>query len=122
MSNASGQVLVSVGDISCTQAEVLMPTGPAPLRGTTWMVSNQVSITEAIPTWAIVMAIIFFVLCLLGLLFLLVKERRVSGYMQVSVQGPGLYYATQIPVTSEVQMRDIESRVNYIRALVAQLG
>jgi hypothetical protein len=117
-----GQVLVTVGDIACTQTEVLLPTGRAPLRGTTWMVTNQVTVTEGIPTWAIVLAIIGIIACLLGLFFLLVKEKKVQGFMQVSVQGPGLYYATQLPVSNEMQMRDIESRVNYIRTLVAALG
>ena len=117
-----GQVLVTVGDIACTQTEVILPTGRAPLAGTTWMVTNQVSVTEGIPTWAIVMAIIGIIACLLGLLFLLVKEKKVQGFMQVSVQGQGLYYATQVPVGSEMQMRDVESRVNYIRTLVATLG
>jgi hypothetical protein len=57
-------------------------------------VSNQTFATEVIPVWAIVLAIIFFVFCLLGLLFLLVKERRVHGAVQVGVQGPGFSYAT----------------------------
>lgn len=89
--------------------------------GTTWIVSNQATLSEGIPAYAIVLAVIFAVFCLLGLLFLLVKERKVQGFMQVSVQAPGFYYATQIPVSSDAQMREIDARVNYIRSLVASL-
>ena len=114
---------MTLGDISCTQTEVIVPTGRAPLRGTTWIATNQVSVVEKIPTWAIVVAIVgFFVVCLFSLLFLLVKERTVQGFVHVSVQAPGFYHTTQIPVTSDFQIRDIESRVNYIRSLVAALG
>jgi len=115
-------VLVSVGDIACTQTEVITPTGRAPLRGTTWLVSNQTTVTESIPTYAIVLAIIFALACLLGLLFLLMKEKKVQGQMQVSVQGQGFYYATQVPVSSVQQIQDIEARANYIRSLVSALG
>lgn len=117
-----GPVLVTVGDVACTQTEVITPAGRAPLRGTTWIVSNQTTVTQSIPSYAIVLAIVFALLCLIGLLFLLIKERRVQGFMQVSVQGPGLYHATQVPVSSDLQIRDVEARVSYIRSLVAALG
>lgn len=111
-------VLVNVGDIACTQTEVMIPGGRFPLHGTIWIVSNNTQATESIPTWAIIMTILFLVFCLLGLLFLLVKERSVRGYIQVSVQGPNLYYATQIPISNAAQIVDVEQRVNYIRSLV----
>ncbi len=123
MPGPPAQVLVTVGDISCTQTEVIIPSGRAPLRGTAWVVTNQVSTTEKIPTWAIVVAIVgFFVVCLFSLFFLLVKERTVQGFVQVSVQAPGFYHTTQVPVSSDFQIRDVESRVSYIRSLVAALG
>lgn len=112
------QVLVQVGDIACTQTEVITPAGTFPLAGTVWIVSNNTQVSESIPAWAIVLAIVFFLFCLLGLLFLLVKQRSVRGYVQVSVQGPNLYYATQIPVSDTPQIGDVEQRVNYIRSLV----
>jgi hypothetical protein len=120
---APSQILCTVGDISVTATEILLPNGRAPLRGTTWIVNPQVNITQKTPTWAVVMAIVgFFLVCVLSLFFLLAKERTVQGFVQVSVQGPGLMHTTQMGVASEVQMRDIEGRVNYIRNLVAQLG
>src|ERR671925_2061765 len=82
-------VRVRLGDVSVSDTRVQTPYGAFPLARTTWMVTNQTYVTESIPAWAIVLAIIFFVFCLLGLLFLLVKERRLYGAMQVSIQGPG---------------------------------
>lgn len=114
-------VLVTVGDISCTQTSVITPDGRHSLRRTSWIVSNNTKTTERIPPWAIVCAIIFFVFFLLGLLFLLVKERRTQGHVQVSVRGEGLFYATQVPVTNPEQITDIEQRVNCIRCLVTAL-
>ncbi len=118
----SEAVLVTIGDIACTQTRVILSSGSYPLAGTTWLVSNNTTTTESIPAYAIVMAIIFFIFCLLGLLFLLIKERTVQGFMQVSVQGPGLFHATQIPISTQMQALDIEQRTNYVRGLVAALG
>ena len=82
-------IRITLGQIACTDTQVHTPVGSYPLRGTTWTVSNQTFVSERIPAWAIVMAIVFFIFCLLGLLFLLVKERRVNGAVQVGVVGPG---------------------------------
>jgi len=116
---AGAPVLCTVGDISVTGTEVITPAGRIPLRHTTWMVSNMTTTSQGIPTWAIVLAIVFAVVCLLGLLFLLVKEERTTGVVQVSVQADGFFHATQIPIASRVQVADVENRVNYIRSLVA---
>ena len=115
-------IRASLGDIAVTDTQVHTPVGLYPLRGTTWTVSNQTFVTEAIPAWAIVLAIIFFVFCLLGLLFLLVKERRMHGAVQVGVQGPGFSYATYIPVRNEMAVFQVSSTVDRIRAQVAQLS
>ena len=100
----------------------MSPNGRWPLARTVWVVQNNTTTTEAIPTWAIVMAVLFFLVCLLGLLFLLVKERRTTGWVTVSVQGEGTYHSTQVPVSAPEVVSDIESRVGYIRGLVASLG
>jgi hypothetical protein len=43
--------------------------------------------------WAIIVAIVVaLVTCLLGLLFLLVKEQQYVGYVSVTVSGEGLYH------------------------------
>ncbi|MFE9577996.1 hypothetical protein ACFYO1_16530 [Nocardia sp. NPDC006044] len=114
-------VLVTVGDIGCTGTQVLTPSGQHPLAGTTWIVTNQTSVDQRIPSYAIVLAVLLMVFCLLGLLFLAVKEEKIQGFVQVSVQGAGFYYATQVKITDRAQVFDTEQRVNYIRGLVAAL-
>ena len=44
------------------------------------------------------------------------------GVVQVTVPGPGFMHTTSVPVASEMQMKDIEARVNYVRGLVIALG
>jgi len=114
-------VLVTIGDIACSQTQVFTPGSVFPLAGTTWIVADHSTTREKIPTYAIVLAIVFALACLLGLLFLLIKERTVEGYVQVSVQGPSLYYATHIPARDPNTVVDVEQRVNYTRSLVAAL-
>ena len=115
-------IRLTVGQIAVTETQVHTPIGAYPLRGTTWTVSNQTFVTSSIPGWAIVLAIVFLIFCLLGLLFLLVKERRISGAVQVSVQGPGLAYSTYIPVYNEYAVFQISQTVDMIRAQVVQLS
>lgn len=62
-------------------------------------------------------AVLFFVFCLLGLLFLLVKEERTAGQIQVTAQAPGFLHVCYIPVGSMAQVRDVMARVDYVRAL-----
>ncbi|WP_197540708.1 MULTISPECIES: hypothetical protein [Kitasatospora] len=78
--------------------------------------------TRTIPTWAIVCAIVFFVFCLLGLLFLLAKEDRTEGTVQVVVQGPRFLHQVQLPVSSVGQVQDYNARVGYARSLSAAAG
>jgi hypothetical protein len=118
----AGAVLVTVGDIACTQTTVITPNGTYPLAGTNWIVTNNTRVTKKIPTYAIVLAIVFALLCLIGLLFLLMKEEVTDGSVQVSVQGGGLFYATQVPITDASQISDVDQRVNYIRGLVRALA
>jgi hypothetical protein len=117
-----GQVLLTIGDMAVTPTHVLTPAGPHPIAGTTWIVQDNVQVTQGIPTWAIVLAVVFAVVCLLGLLFLLVKEERVHGMISVSVQGPGFFHATQLPVGSNFQVGAVHQQVNYIRSIAAAGG
>jgi len=112
-------VLVTIGDISVTQSQVFTPSGVRPLTEVSWTVTDMSTTTEAIPTWAIVCAIVGALLCLIGLLFLLVKEKRTQGSMQVTVHGPGFVHTSQVPVTSPEQIADINARVNHARMLAA---
>ncbi len=114
-------VRVQFGDISVTDSYVLTPAGNYPPRGTTWTLINQTSVTESIPTWAIVLAILGALFFLLGLLFLLVKERKMSGAVQIVVQGPGLSYSTYLPVRSELAVFQISRNLDWVRYQVARL-
>jgi hypothetical protein len=111
-----------LGDVAVSQTQLTCPSGTYPLARTQWLVQENVHTTQAIPAYAIVLAIIFALACLLGLLFLLIKEERTQGYVQVTVQGPNLFHATQIPVSDRMQVGDIHQRVNYVRSLVSALG
>lgn len=111
--------IVTVGDIAVSQSWVSTPSGARPRSEVTWTVTPMYQTTEGIPTWAIVCAVLFFLLCLLGLLFLLVKEQRTTGYVQVTVQAPNFIHVCYIPVSSPMQAHDVLSRVDYIRTLAA---
>ncbi|TDD28691.1 hypothetical protein E1287_32250 [Actinomadura sp. KC06] len=90
-------VLLQIGDISLTSAHVLLPYGRYPLHGATWTIQDSTQVTEGIPTVAIVLTVVFVWFCLLGLLFLLMKERRYLGFVTISVTGPGFHHTAQFP-------------------------
>jgi len=110
--------VLSFGDMVVTRDEVIVPHGRFPLRGTMWTVQDQSRVIENIPAYAIVLAILFFFVCLLGLLFLLIKERQVTGFVTVSVMGEGWYHAVQIPAHSST-MATIGQQVNVARSMAA---
>jgi hypothetical protein len=115
----AGPVMVTIGDIVCTNTTVITPSGQAPIGGVVWSYTDMSRTNRGIPTWAIVCAVVFFFFCLLGLLFLLAKEERTEGSVQVVVQGPGFLHQAQLPVYSLMQVQDYAARVNYARSLTA---
>lgn len=90
-------VLLSVGDISVTPSHVIVPQGQYPLHGTTWTVQDSTQVTEGIPAVAVILTIVFVWFCLIGLLFLLMKEKKYSGFVSITVTGMGLYHTVQFP-------------------------
>lgn len=87
--------LLTIGDIVVTKDWVYVPQGRFPLRGTTWTVQDATQVNEVTPTWALIVAIVVaLVTCLLGLLFLLVKEQQYVGFVAVTVTGEGLHHTT----------------------------
>lgn len=112
--------LVTIGDIHCTQSQIVTPAGSCPTAGAQWYLSDTTTTREEIPTWAIVCAIVgAFIVCLLSLFFLLAKERKTTGTVQVTVQNNGFMYTTQIPVFDTMVVADLHNRVNYARTLSA---
>lgn len=119
-SSHSEPVLLTLGDINCTADRVITPAGTYPLAGTQWTFADLSTTTRELPTWAVVMTVIFFLFCLLGLLFLLVKQERTTGYGHVTVQGEDFLYTTQIPISAQAMVADLHARVNHARMLENQ--
>ncbi|AFR09934.1 MULTISPECIES: hypothetical protein [Nocardiopsis] len=112
--------LLTIGDIAVTQNTVITPAGRFPIKGTVWTVTDMSRAEQHTPTWAIVVAIlVFWWTCLLGLLFLLVKETRVNGHVQVTVQGAGHHHSTLVPVSNRVIVTQVNHQVNHARSLAA---
>jgi hypothetical protein len=111
--------LATIGDISISQHWVYTPTGPHPIRGSVWTMTDMSHWEEKISTAGIVLTIIFVWFCLLGLLFLLMKDRRMVGYIQVTVQGSGFHHSTMIPATGPHSAMGVYQMVNYARGLAA---
>ncbi len=118
----SEPVLVTIGDISVTQSTVYTPSGTRPLNEVSWNVTDMTVTTQAIPTWAIICAIVGALFCLLGLFFLLAKEDRTTGVLQVTVTGSGFVHTSSIPVNSPAMIADINGRVNYARTVAAGIS
>jgi len=112
--------ILTIGDIGVTQHMVVTPNGSAPLAGSQWIATDMSRTESKIPSWAIVLAIIFAVLCLLGLFFLLVKEERTTGYMEVSVRSGDLYHRTQLPVSNALQIPQLRQLVAHAQSLAAR--
>ena len=102
-----------------TSAAIVTPAGQLPLRGASWTATDMSRTEERMPGYAVVLAIVFFLVCLLGLLFLLMKERRTTGFVQVTVHSGGRFHSTMVPVSAPQQVADILARVNYARTVCA---
>ncbi|MEU6883449.1 hypothetical protein [Streptomyces sp. NPDC046712] len=112
-----GAPLLSLGDITVMGDQIITPAGNMPLKGAVWNAMDMSRTEEKIPTVAIVLAIIFFVLCLLGLLFLLMKEKQTTGFIQVTVTSGGRHHATMIPATGPDTIHWVMGQLNYARSL-----
>ncbi len=117
---APSPFLLVIGDIGVTATHVTTPSGHAALRGSTWIATDMTVVERRIPTWAIVMAVIFSLFCLLGLLFLLAKENVTRGYVQVWVRSGTLNHVTYVPVTDPAQVTNVRSLVARAQALAVQ--
>ena len=117
---APWQPLVQIGDIGVDQHWVNTPAGSAPTAQVTWTVQDMTRRDQVIPTYAIVLAVVTAAMtCLLGLLFLLIKEEKPRGWLQVTVQGPSFVHSTQVPVSHQDMVTDVYARVDYARSLTA---
>jgi Protein of unknown function (DUF2510) len=110
---------VTIGDIGVTRTWVVTPNGNAPVAGSRWIVLDHSRTEKKIPTWAIVLAIVFALFCLIGLLFLLVKEEQTTGYVEVTVMSGSLTHVTQVPVRSAAEVAQVRQRVHQAQTLAA---
>jgi hypothetical protein len=117
---APGAAAVQIGEILVAPPEIRTPAGVLPLAGAQWHVADYWQREEKVATWAIVCAILgFFCLTIFSLLFLLIKETRHYGTVQVTVTSGGRQYVARIPVTDQGQVVHINNQVNYARSLSA---
>jgi hypothetical protein len=112
-------LLATIGDISISQHWVQTPSGPHPIRGSVWTMTDMSRTEDTVSTAGIVLAVVFVWFCLLGLLFLLMKDRRTVGYVQITVQGSGFHHSTMVGVTSPQTVVYVHQMVNYARTLAA---
>lgn len=127
----TSQFVLTIGDIGITRDHVVTPRGSAPLRSAQWIFADRTMRTRTTPTWAIVLACVsvflfiwVFLLGLLGLLFLLAKEDRIAGTVDVQVYAEGVYHLVQIPVYSYYTVSQIHQQVSQAQSMSAhaQLG
>ena len=117
---ATGPVVAEIGELAVTSTTVHTPTGDIPLRGSTWVVSEQWITEQKTPTWAIVLAIVgFCVVTFFSLFFLLAKQTIYRGTAQVTVTNGPLQYVARIPVRDQNDLQQIHHQVNYVRSLAA---
>lgn len=115
---AQSVVAVQIGEIMVTPPVIRTPAGALPLAGSSWHVADYWQKEEKVATWALVCAILgFFCLTVFSLLFLLVKETRHHGTVQVTVTNGARQYVARIPVADQGQVQHINNQVNYARSL-----
>ncbi|WP_233578489.1 hypothetical protein [Micromonospora sp. BL4] len=111
-------VAVQIAEITVSPPIIRTPTGVLPLAGASWHVADYWQRDEKVATWALVCAIVgFFCLAFFSLLFLLVKETRRYGTVQVTVTNGAQQYVARIPVTDQAQVQHLNNQVNYARSL-----
>ena len=114
------QFFLTIGDIGLTRDAIVTPNGTAPLKGSQWIVADQTTTAQKIPTYAIVLAVVFAIFCLLGLLFLLLKEEVTTGYVLVTVRSGDLYYSCQIPCGNQQAITSVRAAVTQAQSAAAQ--
>lgn len=114
-----GVPVLSIGDITVMSDAIVTPSGTMPLRGAVWTATDMSRTEEKIPAHAIVLAIVFALFCLVGLLFLLMKEKRTVGFVQVTVTSGGRHHGTMIPAMGPHTFPAVMGQVNQARSMSA---
>ncbi|KDQ69093.1 hypothetical protein ACIPJG_08995 [Streptomyces halstedii] len=111
--------MLSFGDITVMNDGIVTPSGTMPLKGAVWTATDMSRTEEKIPTVAIVLAIVFALFCLVGLLFLLMKEKKTTGFVQVTVTSGGRHHSTMIPANAPETFQMVMAQVNTARSMSA---
>ncbi|MFG3418769.1 hypothetical protein [Micromonospora sp. NPDC048063] len=115
---AQGAVAVQIGEIMVSPPVIHTPAGVLPLAGASWHVVDHWQQEQKTATWAVVCAIVgFFCLTIFSLLFLLIKETRHHGTVQITVSNGAQQYVARMPVANQAQVQHINNQVNYARSL-----
>lgn len=114
-----GVPMLSIGDITVMSESIVTPSGTMPLKGAVWTATDMSRTEEKIPTHAVVLAIVFALFCLIGLLFLLMKEKRTTGFIQVTVVSGGRHHSTMIPAMGPHTFPAVMGQLNQARSLSA---
>jgi len=113
--------LVSIGNIHATAHHVVTPAGTWSIADVNVATIDQTQTYTKTATWAIVLAIVLVWFFLLSLLFLLVRETRIQGYIAVSVTTRwGHSYVEQVPVINGQGRADVFGRATYLQSLIGQ--
>ncbi|MFJ3710959.1 hypothetical protein OG204_23420 [Streptomyces sp. NBC_01387] len=112
-----GAPLMTLGDITVVPDGIITPAGTLPLRGAVWNATDMSRTEEKIPTVAVVLAIVFALFCLVGLLFLLMKEKKTTGFIQISVTSGGRHHTTMVPAWGPQSFQQVMGQLNYARSL-----
>ena len=114
---ATPQYLVQIGDIGVTDHQVVTPYGSAPLAGSRWYIEDHTYTQPFTPTWAIVLTVVgFFIVFVISLLFLLVKEHRVAGFLDVTVRSGSFTGMTRVPAGTP-EAAQLHQKVAYAHQL-----
>ncbi|MFF2008131.1 hypothetical protein ACFVWY_03520 [Streptomyces sp. NPDC058195] len=114
---AAGMPTLVLGDIAVMNDQIVTPSGSMPLKGSVWTATDLTRTEEKIPTVAIVLAIVFALFCLVGLLFLLMKEKQTTGFVQVTVVSDGRHHSTMIPALGPETFPMVMAQVNTARTM-----
>ncbi|MFE5997790.1 hypothetical protein ACFQ6C_13030 [Streptomyces sp. NPDC056454] len=114
-----GVPVLSIGDITVMSDAIVTPSGTMPLKGAVWTATDMSRTEEKIPAHAIVLAIVFALFCLIGLLFLLMKEKRTVGFVQVTVTSGGRHHGTMIPAMGPHTFPAVMGQLNLARSMSA---
>ncbi|MGW9826251.1 MULTISPECIES: hypothetical protein [Brevibacterium] len=108
--------------IEVTSTGVHTPAGTIPLDQARFFLADRTWTTRSTPGWAIALAIGgFFVVTFFSLLFLLAKDERTTGYVDVTVTGAGVSYTSSVPIASARARAEIHSRWAYAQQLAGRI-